>query len=97
MWIIPSWAIGFAFLIVVTGAAQVVMYRLTGRTRFSRGKDVPEELPRVAQQLENVQRRLAELEERLDFTERLLTKERDPARLAPPVRAPEAGSGQEED
>ena len=97
MWIIPSWAIGFAFLIVVTGAAQVVMYRLTGRRGFSRGRDAPEELSRVVQALEDVQRRLAELEERVDYAERMLTKERDLERLAPPVRAPEARSGQKED
>jgi hypothetical protein len=31
-----------------------------------------------------MRRRLAELEERVDFTERLLAKQRDGARLAPP-------------
>ncbi|HET7791051.1 MAG TPA: hypothetical protein VFK78_09660 [Gemmatimonadales bacterium] len=33
---------------------------------------------------EDVERRLAELEERVDFTERLLAKQRDAERLSPP-------------
>jgi len=35
-------------------------------------------------ELEDVQRRLGELEERVDFAERLLAKQRDAERLAPP-------------
>jgi hypothetical protein len=35
-------------------------------------------------ELEDVQRRLGELEERVDFAERLLAKQRDADRLAPP-------------
>lgn len=34
--------------------------------------------------LEDVQRRLADLEERLDFAERMLAKQRDAERIAPP-------------
>jgi len=35
-------------------------------------------------ELEDVQRRLGDLEERVDFAERLLAKQRDGERLAPP-------------
>ena len=35
-------------------------------------------------EVEEMQRRLGEVEERLDFAERLLTKQRDGERLAPP-------------
>ena len=35
-------------------------------------------------EVNELKRRLAEVEERLDFTERLLARERDPERLAPP-------------
>ncbi len=42
------------------------------------------ELAQVLSDLDQVRQRLAELEERLDFTERLLTKEREANRLAPP-------------
>jgi hypothetical protein len=40
--------------------------------------------PEVAGEVEELKRRLAEVEERLDFTERLLAKDRSPDRLAPP-------------
>jgi hypothetical protein len=38
----------------------------------------------VLTEVEELKRRLAEVEERLNFTERLLARERDPERLAPP-------------
>jgi len=34
--------------------------------------------------LEDVQRRLTDVEERLDFAERILAKQRDAERIAPP-------------
>jgi hypothetical protein len=40
-----------------------------------------EELQRRLDELQDVQRRLSEVEERLDFAERLLTKQRDVERL----------------
>ncbi|HEX4628052.1 MAG TPA: hypothetical protein VH137_04610 [Gemmatimonadales bacterium] len=43
-----------------------------------------EEQPQRAGDLEDMQRRLAEIEERLDFAERLLAKQRDVERVAPP-------------
>ncbi len=43
-----------------------------------------EELRTRLGELEDVQRRLGELEERVDFAERLLAKQRDAERLAPP-------------
>ena len=39
---------------------------------------------RVVGELEELKRRLAEVEERLDFAERLLAREREPSRLEPP-------------
>ena len=42
------------------------------------------ELERLLGELDDLKRRLADAEERLDFAERLLAKERDAARLAPP-------------
>ena len=38
----------------------------------------------VLAEVDELRRRLSEVEERLDFTERLLARERDPDRLAPP-------------
>jgi hypothetical protein len=43
-----------------------------------------EQQPQQPANLEDLQRRLAEVEDRLDFAERLLAKQRDVERLAPP-------------
>ena len=85
MLIIPSWAIGMAFLIVVTAAAQIVVRRLVGRANRSAGQNPTEpDVARLTQALDHVQHRLGELEERMDFAERLLAKERVAERLGPP-------------
>ena len=85
MWIIPSWALGIAFIVVVTAAAQVVVRRLVGRTTRSAGQNPTEpDAARLTQTLDDVQRRLGELEERVDFAERVLAKERVAERLGPP-------------
>jgi hypothetical protein len=42
------------------------------------------ESERLLAEVDELKRRLAEVEERLDFAERLLARERDPERLAPP-------------
>lgn len=85
MWIIPSWAIGICVVIVVVGAAQVLVRRLTGRVGWSRAENPAEpDLSRITQVLDDLQHRLGEIEERMDFAERLLAKDRDAERLAPP-------------
>jgi prefoldin subunit 5 len=45
-----------------------------------------EEISELRQSLDAVQNRLSEVEERLDFTERLLAKQRDAERLGSPPR-----------
>jgi len=82
--IIPSWAIGFGFIIVVTAAAQVVVRRLVGRTNRAGQNPTEPDGARLTQALDDVQHRLGELEERMDFAERLLAKERVAERLGPP-------------
>lgn len=85
MWIIPGWAIGTGFLIVVVGATQVVVRRLLGRTGWSPAeRPSGPDLAPLTQALDDVQRRLGELEERMDFAERMLSKDRESERLAPP-------------
>ena len=85
MSIIPDWAIGTAFVIVVIAVAQVVVRRLIGRADKSAGQNSTEpDVARVTQALDDVQHRLGELEERMDFAERLLAKERVAERLGPP-------------
>ena len=85
MWMIPSWAIGTAFVVCVVACAQVVVRRLIGSTDKSAGQNPTEpDVARLTQSLDDVQRRLGELEERMDFAERLLAKERVAERLSPP-------------
>ncbi len=77
MWIIPSWAIGTAFVICVVACAQVVVRRLIGSTDKGAGRTLTDpDVARVTQALDDMQRRLGELEERMDFAERLLAKGR---------------------
>ena len=85
MWMIPSWAIGTAFVVCVVACAQVVVRRLIGSTDKSVGQNPTEpDVARFTQALDDMQRRLGELEERMDFAERLLAKERTVERLSPP-------------
>jgi len=44
------------------------------------------EVEQLRADLDDVRRQLGEMQERLDFTERLLARERDAGRLAPPRR-----------
>jgi hypothetical protein len=84
--IIPSWAIGTAFIVIVVAAAQVVTRRLLGG-RPSRGpgqNPTEHDAAALTQALEDLQHRLGELEERMDFAERVLAKERVAERLEPP-------------
>ena len=77
MWMIPSWAIGTAFVVCVVACAQVVVRRLIGSTDKSAGQTSTEpDVARLTQALDDVQRRLGELEERMNFAERLLAKGR---------------------
>jgi hypothetical protein len=69
---------------LVTGGTWVGIVVFRHQRRLSRL--TPELLGEVQSrldELEHVNKRLAEVEERLDFAERLLTKEPDAGRLAP--------------
>lgn len=77
MFLIPSWAIGVAVIII---AAQVSKAFFGGKSR--RGPPENEaEVGELRQNLEAMQTRVAELEERVDFTERLLAKQKESDRL----------------
>jgi hypothetical protein len=79
MFLIPSWAIGVAIIII---AAQLSKTIFGGRSR--RAGPPPEneaEISELRQNLDAMQTRVTELEERVDFTERLLAKQRDTDRL----------------
>jgi hypothetical protein len=91
--IIPEWAIGVVVIISVVVVAHLLSGWLgypfgaqnSRRKRPPAQRDAtPDDVPGRAGELENMQRRIAELEERLDFAERLLAQRRDAERVAPP-------------
>ena len=75
---IPGWAIGVAFIIIATQLGRVLSGR-TSRRGVPPANDA--EIGELRQSLETMQNRVAELEERVDFAERLLTKQREADRL----------------
>ena len=89
---IPEWAIGVGVIRTAVFAGIGIMVRLLPpKTGHSRPRELSQDqqqklqdLERRLGEVENVQSRFAEIEERLDFTERLLAKQRDADRLPPP-------------
>ena len=82
MGFIPSWAIGGAVIIFASALAKLILakMRATAPTLHSSGGETGE----LRQAIDAIQNRLGELEERVDFTERLLAKQREADRLVPP-------------
>jgi predicted nuclease with TOPRIM domain len=82
-----SGAIAWALLTgMITGGVWVAIVLLGRIRRISDQQPAqPEDMRQRLEELEQVERRLAELEERLEFTERLLIRQREAARL-PPTR-----------
>ncbi len=85
---LPEWAVGVGAVLVLVTVLQVIYVRLMPpeyRRRRSKGEPLQasdDVLSRLAE-LDEVKRRLGELEERVDFAERLLAKQRDAERLGP--------------
>jgi hypothetical protein len=84
MGFIPEWAIGVGVIIFSVALAQIVVVKFRASTRMPPAPD--REIGELRQTLDAVQNRLGEMEERLDFTERLLATHRDANRLEPPPR-----------
>jgi uncharacterized coiled-coil protein SlyX len=82
MGFIPEWAIGVAVIVFAVAFAQIVVVKLRASVRTLPASD--NEIGELRQAYDAMQNRLGELEERLDFTERLLTKQREADRLEPP-------------
>ena len=84
MFAIPQWAIGVVAIMAVIGVVQIAWARLMPpgyRHRSWKGWRGRGDEPSV--ELEEMQAKLAELEERVDFTERLLARQREGERLKP--------------
>jgi len=86
---IPEWALGVTAILAVVSVLKVVTARLMPpgyRQRSWRGDLIPpemEDLQARLVELDELKRRVAELEERVDFAERLLAKHREGERLQP--------------
>ncbi len=89
---IPEWALGVTAILAVVSVLKIVTARLMPpgyRPRSMRdmmGGETPaetEETQARLAELDELKRRVAELEERVDFTERLLARQREGERLQP--------------
>jgi hypothetical protein len=81
MGFIPEWALGVGVIIIAVtiGRTLSAMIRLMGARAASRRLPASdEEIGELRQSLDSMQTRLSEVEERLDFTERLLAKQSPP-------------------
>lgn len=87
---IPDWAVGVALICVACILAIPLAYRLApkwvrgGKEPVADGGERVAELERRVGELEAGRQRMAELEERVDFAERLLARERGAQRVGPP-------------
>jgi len=84
MGFIPQWAIGGAVIVFAVALAQIVVVKMRASVRVPPPSDNAS--GELRQALEAMQSRLGELQERVDFTERLLAQHREADRLAPPPR-----------
>jgi predicted nuclease with TOPRIM domain len=85
---LPQWAIGVGAVLVLVTALQVIYVRLMPpeyRRRRWKGEplQVEDAMQRRLAELDDVKQRLGELEERVDFAECLLAKQRESERLGP--------------
>ena len=94
---IPAWAMGIAFIVLVSAIVKAVGRGGGSREKLSKFRGSEDHERRIADLEDShrqlaagsgdtaeLERRLAELEERLDFAERMLAKQSDAGRLGPP-------------
>jgi hypothetical protein len=82
--IIPSWALGAAVILIAIQIGRAISGRYGGGRGRGRHRGLPasdDEMAEMRQNLDTMQNRVAELEERVDFAERLLAKQRESDRL----------------
>ena len=79
---------GTLFLLAISPIGKAIAERIRGKGAQPDGGDLRNELAEqkeaLDQELEAVRREVTELAERVDFAERLLAKQREGDRLAPP-------------
>ncbi|MGB7212610.1 MAG: hypothetical protein WBC97_08275 [Gemmatimonadales bacterium] len=82
MWNDPAWAFGIAFIIAAFSLRRALP-RLLNSIADRNGAHLQVEGSVSAEEVDELRHRLAELEERVDFAERMLTKQQEPAALRP--------------
>ncbi|HEX9216468.1 MAG TPA: hypothetical protein VF864_05760 [Gemmatimonadales bacterium] len=75
----PSWALGVAIILIAIQVGRAISGK---HARDRRELPSDSEINELRQNLDAMQNRVAELEERVDFAERLLAKQRDADRLS---------------
>ena len=79
-----SWGIAVGILVIAGSVGKALAALLRAHAaRINSGLPDKED-PQLGQTLEDLQRRLGEIEERMDFTERLLSQQRGGEKLGPP-------------
>jgi hypothetical protein len=73
MGFIPAWALGVGVIILAGSIGRAVTFMIKARST----RDADEQVSELRQALDVMQRRVGELEERVDFAERLLAKPRE--------------------
>ena len=81
----PTAALGTIISLVFAGLALLrLLPKPKSRVMDQPGREALEELHARLGQLDQLQERVGELEERVDFAERILAKQREGDRLSPP-------------
>lgn len=76
---------GSCFLLAISPIGRAIADRIRGRAPHAddRVSGLLESYDALVDEVEALRGEFADLQERLDFTERLLARERDPSRIAP--------------
>jgi hypothetical protein len=83
MWNDPAWAFGVAFIILAISLRKALP-RLLHSIADRHSGPAQVEAGITVEEVEDLRRRVGELEERVDFAERLLTEQREAAKLPQP-------------
>ena len=79
----PEWAMGVVAIVIAISVGRALAGMVRGPRRLPQSDP---EVGELRQTVDALQQRLGDVEERLDFAERLLAKQRDADRLGSPPR-----------
>jgi hypothetical protein len=83
-WGIPGWALGVGIIIIASSLGRALTPLLRAHANRVERQGLPDaDTARLTEALDDVQKRLGEMEERLDFAERMIAQQREGERLGP--------------